>query len=78
MTSGGARPRESCASGGRQGAGVVQAALASGGEGSGERRDRRLGKAARHSVGIGPRWGKGCARVKIYGSSLVKCFYGLH
>jgi hypothetical protein len=31
MTSGGARPRESCASGGRQGAGVVQAALASGG-----------------------------------------------
>jgi hypothetical protein len=33
MTSGGARPRESCASGGRQGAGVVQAALASGGGG---------------------------------------------
>jgi hypothetical protein len=35
LTSGGARPPESCASGGRWGVGVVQAALASGGGGLG-------------------------------------------
>jgi hypothetical protein len=50
-----------CASGGRRGAGVVQAALAAAGRekssggigvrGSGERRVRRLGAVVRHSVG---------------------------
>jgi hypothetical protein len=32
-------------------------------EGLGERRDRRLGEAARHSVGHWATAGKGCARV---------------
>jgi hypothetical protein len=88
LASSGARSRGGCASGGQRVMGVVRVALAATcGEKiewrrpgcSGERRDRRLGERARGTTwATGPRRGKGCAKIKIYGSGWVKCFYGLH
>jgi hypothetical protein len=56
---------------GRDRAGVVRAALAAACQ---ETSVTRRG----HEAQRGPQRGKGCARVRVYGSSWVKCFYEFH